>query len=323
MPYTPPFTLTANHIDLVSRVSEALGSWKERVGKRQSPTLRLQNRIRTIQASLAIEQNSLTVDQVSDVLEGKRVIGPQREIQEVKNAIRAYEELPNWEPHSPSDFLRAHGLLMETLADDAGAFRASGVGIYREEELVHMAPPADKVPHQIRDLFGWLETTDLHPLLASAVTHYEIEFIHPFSDGNGRMGRLWQTLILSQWEPQLAWLPVETVIHDRQRDYYEALAASDQAVDAGAFVNFALESILQALQTDQESDQVTDQVKLLLSVLKKSGKPLSTAQLMKRLKLRHRPTFRRNYLQPALKANLIAMTDPDSPSSPKQKYKLK
>jgi Fic family protein len=188
-----------------------------------------------------------------------------------------------------------------------------------------MAPPADRVPYLVKDLLLWLKKTDLHALLTAAVVHYEIEFIHPFADGNGRIGRLWQTLVLSEWKPQLAYLPMETVVHDRQAGYYKALAASDQAADAAPFAEFILGSLLDALltapATDQVSDQVSDQVKRLLSEFEK-GEILAATVLMDRLGLKHLPTFRRNYLKPALAARLIQMTQPDSPNSPTQRYRL-
>lgn len=174
-----------------------------------------------------------------------------------------------------------------------------------------------------KDLFQWLKKTDLHPLLATAVVHYEIEFIHPFADGNGRIGRLWQMLVLSAWKPQLAYLPMETVVHDRQAGYYRALTAADKAADAAPFAEFILASLLEALlaapSTDQGGDQVSDQVNRLLGVFVK-GEIVAAAALMERLCLRHLPTFRRNYLKPALAAGLIRMTQPDSPNSPTQRY---
>jgi len=248
MPYAPPVELTQRHVDLISKISERLCAWSERHGGDLSPRLRRENRIRTIQASLAIEANSLSIEQVTDLMDGKPVAGPPRKITEVKNAIRAYENLENWQPYRVDDFLEAHRLLMDSLDEEAGRFRAGGVGIYHGDRLVHMAPPAERVPHQIRDLLGWLKNTDTNPLLAGAIAHYEIEFIHPFSDGNGRIGRLWQTLILSKWKPELAWLPIETVVHHRQSDYYAALAQSDQAAEAGPFSEFILEAILVSCQ---------------------------------------------------------------------------
>jgi Fic family protein len=215
--------------------------------------------------------------------------------------------------------------MMMALADDAGRFRRGGVGVYQGERMVHMAPPAERVPHLVSDLFTWLEDTDLHPLLASAAVHYEIEFIHPFSDGNGRIGRLWQTVVLARWKPQLAFLPVETVVHDRQAAYYEALAASDQQANVAPFAEFILQALLEVMiaqpWTDQVSDQVSDQVGLLLGVLK-PRQTSSAAELMQLLELKHRPTFRNNYLNPALALGLIEKTDPGSPRSPTQRYRL-
>lgn len=323
MPYTPPLTITSRLIDLVSRISEIMGRW-EAEDRAVSPKLRRENRIRTIHSSLAIESNTLTLEQVTAIIEGKRVRGLPREIKEVQNAFAAYELLEKFGPASVPDFLRAHGTLMQGLDTGAGAFRRAGVGVYKGTHLVHMAPPADRVPYLVRDLLRWLKKTDLHPLLAAAAVHYEIEFIHPFADGNGRIGRLWQTVILTSWKPQLAFLPMETVVHDRQAGYYKALAASDKAADAAPFAEFILGSLLEALlatpATDQVSDQVSDQVKRLLAVFVK-GEILAGTVLMERLGLKHLPTFRRNYLKPALAAGLIRMTQPDSPNSPTQRYR--
>jgi len=241
MPYHPPFALTPRLIDLVSQISEELGRCAAAEGA-ISPRLRRENRIRSIHASLAIENNSLSLEQVTAILEGKLIRGLPREIQEVKNAIAAYELLETLNPSSQRDFLTAHATLMQSLADDAGRFRTGGVGIYQGKRLVHMAPPAERVPYLVKDLFAWMKSTDLHPLLASAALHYEIEFIHPFSDGNGRIGRLWQTVVLSKWKPQLAFLPVESVVHDRQAAYYKALAASDQQANVAPFAEFMLQA---------------------------------------------------------------------------------
>lgn len=318
----PPLTITPRLVDLISLISEALGRWGGQRG-RLSPTLRRENRIRSINASLAIENNSLTLSQVSDILDGKPVAGPLREIQEVKNAIAAYELLTELNPSDPADFLKAHGALMQGLSDDAGRFRSKGVGIYKGDRLVHIAPGADRAPHLIEELFTWMRTTPTHPLLTAATVHYEIEFIHPFSDGNGRIGRLWQTLILFRWKPLFAFLPVESVVHAHQSEYYEALSAADKAAEIAPFAEFMLEAILKAIPapTEQVSEHVTDQVKRLVAALK-NGKPLTAAELMKRLGLRHRPTFLKNYLQPALAAGLITMTQPHSPRSPTQRYCL-
>ena len=324
MPYSPPHTITPRLIDLVSRISESLGRWEGAVVA-ISPKLRRENRIRSIHASLAIENSTLSLSQVTDIIEGKRVLGLPREIKEVQNAVIAYELLDSLNPASSKDFLKTHSALMEGLAENAGRFRRGGVGIYRGATLVHLAPPAERVPHLIKDLFQWLKDTDTHPLLVGAVIHYEIEFIHPFSDGNGRIGRLWQTLVLSHWKPRLAWLPIETVVHDHQAAYYRALGDSDQQANAAPFAEFILGALLEAIEspivTDQVSDPVTDQVKRLLAVFLRD-EILSAAELMQRLDLKHKPTFRDNYLRPALAAKRIAMTQPNSPRSPTQRYRL-
>ena len=326
-PYQPPLTLTSHMLALVAEIAEQVG--RLTVGQEVAaltPQLRRGNRIRTIQASLAIENNTLSVEQVTALLDGKQVLGLPREIQEVRNAFAAYDALPGWQPQRQADLLAAHDLLMQGLIDDAGCYRQGGVGIYREGRLLHMAPPASRVAELMQDLLRWLGASDWHPLIVSCVFHYEFEFIHPFADGNGRMGRLWQTLILSLWRPVLAYLPVETVIRDQQEAYYAALAAADQAAEATPFVEFMLAALRQALQeaglTDQVSDQVSDQVARLLQVLS-PGAALKSSELMQRLGLSHRPTFTQNYLKPALAAGMIEMTDPASPRSPAQRYRRK
>ncbi|BAU77084.1 Fic family protein [Metapseudomonas furukawaii] len=324
--YQPPLTLTPQMLALVAEISEQVGRLTAQRSEALTPQLRRGNRIRTIQASLAIENNTLSVEQVTAVLDGKRVLGLPREIQEVRNAFAAYDAMPGWQQQRQADLLAAHALLMQGLIDDAGRYRQGGVGIYREGRLLHMAPPASRVASLMRDLLRWLGASDWHPLIASCVFHYEFEFIHPFADGNGRMGRLWQTLILSQWRPVLAYLPVETVIRDQQESYYTALAAADQAAEATPFVEFMLAALRQALQeagqSDQVNEQVTDQVVRLLQALP-PGVALKSSELMQRLGLSHRPTFTQNYLKPALAAGLIEMTDPASPRSPVQQYRRK
>lgn len=246
--YQPPFQLSHAMLTKAAEIAELLGRWKQASQDTLTPQLRLGNRIRTIQASLAIELNTLSLEQVTAVLAGKAVLGLSREIQEVKNAFAAYEMLPDWRPDRLDDLLAAHGLLLQGLADDAGRFRAGGVGIYLGRQLVHMAPPASQLPRLMNDLLDWLAHSDAHPLIASTALHYELEFIHPFNDGNGRIGRLWQSLILSRWQPILAYLPVETVIKSRQDDYYRVLGEADQATDCSGFILFMLDAIAEALQ---------------------------------------------------------------------------
>ena len=274
--YQPPFTFTNEIVGLVSRISEALGAWSARSATTLTPLLRRGNRIQTIQASLAIEHNTLSVEQVSAVIDGKPVMGPPREIQEVRNAFAAYEKLEQWQPTNEQHLLEAHRLLMMALVDDLGRYRLGGVGVYHDNKLIHMAPPANQVSRLMGGLFQWLRNTDLPPLVASCLFHYEFEFIHPFSDGNGRMGRLWQTLILARWRPELVWLPVESVVRDRQQAYYDALGQADNAADATPFVTFMLEALEQALEqaleralaeNDGVSDEVNDGVNIKLDSL--------------------------------------------------------
>lgn len=318
----PPFTITPRILALVAEIA-ALTERVSAQAKRLTPKLRRGNRIRTIQASLAIEQNTLTLEQVTALMDGKRVLGAPREIQEVRNAFAAYDALDRWEPAREADLLDAHGILMHGLVDRAGKYRTAGVGITQGQKVVHMAPPASRVSALMRDLQSWLVATEVHPLVASCVFHYEFEFIHPFHDGNGRMGRLWQTLILSRWNPLFAWLPVESVVRDRQSEYYAVLGRCDKAGDSTEFVEFLLGAILASLselpRTEQGIVQVTVQVASLLKVL--GTRELGTSDLMKALHLSHRPTFLQNYLDPALKAGLIERTHPDAPRSPRQKYR--
>lgn len=323
--YCPPYKITATILNLVAQISEAIGSIKAGSNIAAVPNLRRGNQIKTIQASLAIEGNTLSLEQVTAVISGKRVLGLPREIQEVRNAFAAYEKLSGWSPYSIDDLLSAHALLMTGLVDEAGNFRSGGVGIRRGTEMVHVAPPASRVSGLIYDLLNWLKHTDAHQLIASCVFHYEFEFIHPFQDGNGRLGRLWQTLILSRWQPIMALLPVESVVRDRQQNYYAALNLADKTADATGFVEFMLAAIFQAIQeiqltTEQATEQVTEQVKRLLTVM--DDQAYSARELMKKLMLAHRPTFLYSYLRPALEAGLIAMTSPDSPRAGNQKYRL-
>ncbi|AYG43460.1 Fic family protein [Pseudomonas sp. Leaf58] len=322
--YHPALTVTPRILALVAEISEQVGLLTAYRDATLTPQLRRGNRIRTIQASLAIENNTLSVEQVTALLDGKRVLGLPREIQEVRNAFATYDAMPSWRAESQGDLLAAHGMLMHGLIDDAGRYRRGGLGIYRGSRLLHMAPPASRVATLVQDLLHWLANSDWHPLIVSCVFHYEFEFIHPFADGNGRMGRLWQTLLLSQWRPVLAYLPVETVIREQQDAYYVALAAADQAAEATPFVEYMLEALLRALveaeESDQVTDQVTDQVASLLKVLP-AGVALKSSELMGQLGLSHRATFRKSYLHPALAAGLIEMTDPESPRSPKQQYR--
>ena len=245
--YRPPFGITPDIVSLVAEISEALGRLSVLPEASTAVRLRRINRIRSIQGSLAIEGNTLNEAQITAILEGKRVLAPPREIQEARNALEAYEWLGLWAPHKQTDLLAAHRVLMTGLLDNPGNFRTDGVGIMKGQDLVHLGPPAERVPTLIKDLLSWLKASKDHPLIASSVFHYEFEFIHPFADGNGRIGRLWQTLILSRWNPLLAYIPVETLVYQHQAEYYEALNQSGAKANSAPFIDFMLRMIRDAV----------------------------------------------------------------------------
>lgn len=245
----PPYTITPEILNRVAAISEAIGRLTVLTDQARALRLRRINRIRTIHGSLAIEGNALSEAQITAILEGKRVIAPPREVQEVKNALAAYDRFDTWKPSVEKDLLEAHRILMSGLIDEAGLYRHGGVRIMAGQQVIHMAPPADRVPHLMVDLFGWLAATDVHPLIASSVFHYEFEFIHPFADGNGRMGRLWQSLILAHWNPLFANIPVESLIFEHQAEYYQALQESTQKTDSAPFIAFMLRMILDTVTT--------------------------------------------------------------------------
>ena len=262
--YTPPFTVTDEILHLVSEISEQIDTLNALLGERMpSPMLRKENQIKTIHSSLAIEHNSLSLQQVTDVIDGKHVLGAPNEIQEVKNALQAYQLMLQLDAFSETDLLRAHSLMMTDLVDNAGHYRKGSVGVFDGDKCIHVAPSADRVPTLMAELFAWVKETKTHPLISSCVFHYEFEFIHPFMDGNGRMGRYWQTLLLSRWKGIFAWLPVETIVKKYQQEYYKAIAQSDAKGDSTDFIVFMLKCIL---QTIQEQQKVTDNVGINVGV---------------------------------------------------------
>ena len=246
--YAPPFHITSRIIDLISRISEKIGEINLFANSPRHIELRKENRIRTIHSSLAIENNTLSLEQMTAIVQGKRVLGAPNEIQEVKNAVQAYNLLLKLNPYNEHDLLNAHRLMMKDLVVRNGCYRTVGVGIFDGCRMIHVAPSAEMVPRLMADLFEWLRISDIHPLIKSCVFHYEFEFIHPFADGNGRMGRLWQTAILKEWHAVFAWLPVETLIKEHQADYYRALVASDNVGESTAFIEFMLTLILNTIE---------------------------------------------------------------------------
>lgn len=256
MNYRPPFQVSANAIRMIAEIAALVERHSIKMEHDCRLRLRRANRVKTIQATLAIEGNSLSEEQVSEILDGKRVTGPLREIQEVRNAIAVYDIAQTLDPYSMEDFLKAHGMMMSALIDEPGVFRHGGAGVVKGDKVIHLAPPAHRVPELIEDLFMWLHTSEDHPLIQSSVFHYELEFIHPFADGNGRIGRLWQSLILAKWNPIFLQLPVETMVFNNQNLYYQAINESSAANDSGIFIDFMLRVILKTLhghETSQES----------------------------------------------------------------------
>ncbi|MDR0823482.1 MAG: Fic family protein [Prevotella sp.] len=254
---TPVYTISAKAIDLVARIAEKVGELKGSGVYSRNLRLRRINRLRSIQSSLAIENNTLTLGQVTDIIEGKRVLGLPHEIQEVKNAYQAYEHLLEYDPFKVKDFLKAHQFMTSELVKEAGHFRSQGIGVFEGIKLIHAGANYQFVPGLITDLFAWAKKSDAHPLIKSSILHFEIEFIHPFIDGNGRIGRLWQTLVLSRWNELFAWLPVETVVYENQQGYYDALETAQKAGDSEIFIEFMLNVILQALE-ELPNRKITD-----------------------------------------------------------------
>ena len=325
-PYAPPFTITNAMLNLVARIAEKTGRITGYRSFETRPYLRRNNRIRSIHSSLAIEANSLSLDEVKAVIDGRIVVEPEKEIQEVKNAYQAYDLLGRFDPFSLKDLQRLHGVMTYLTVQESGVFRSHNEGVFNADRCVFMAPPPQLVPEQMEALFAWLRAAKemVHPLIVSSVFHYEFVFIHPFSDGNGRMARLWQTALLSAWNPVFQYLPLESRIHEFQDGYYEAIAACHRAGSADAFVEFMLGMI--DLTLDRALEQIAGQdaslppaVQRLLGAMEYDV-PYTAAQLMARLELRSRDNFRKLYLVPALEKGLIRMGLPDRPTSRNQTY---
>lgn len=243
-----PFEITNSMLDEIAEIAELVGHVTATKGLSSNPTLRRMNRIRTIYSSLAIEQNTLSLEQVTAVLSGKKVIAPPKDIAEVKNAFEIYEMLDSLNPYSVGDLLKAHGIMTKDLLGESGCFRSKPVGVVdKEGNVLHFGTLPDYVPGLVEELLDWTENSDFHMLIKSCVFHYEFELIHPFADGNGRIGRLWHTLLLSEWKPMFAWLPVESIIHDRQNEYYNAINRSNTEGESTEFIEFMLSAIKEAL----------------------------------------------------------------------------
>lgn len=251
----PPFEITNEIVDSVAQIAELVGHLTVTNQLTSNPTLRRSNRIRTIHGSLAIEQNTLSLEQVTAVLNGKHVLAPPKDIAEVKNAYEIYDRLEDLDPYSVDDLLTAHGIMMRGLVEESGMFRTRPVGVVDSEgHVLHFGTLPQYVPDLVMELLDWVKNSPVHMLVRSCVFHYELELIHPFADGNGRIGRLWHTLLLSKWNSAFAWLPVESIIHDRQQEYYNAINASNNEGESTIFIEFMLSAIKMALTEAIQAD---------------------------------------------------------------------
>ncbi len=324
--YKPPFTITNEILSYVSSISEKIGCITATNNLEAKPHLRKNNKIKSIHSSLKIEASSLTLGQVRDVINGRAVLGEQKEIQEVKNAYAAYERLSQIDPYNIRHLKQFHGIMTKYLVEESGDFRSGEEGVFNGDQCIFMAPPAQFVPQLMEKLFFWMNAArkDVHPLILSSVFHYEFVFIHPFSDGNGRMARLWHTAILSKWKPIFEYIPIESQVEKFQDEYYEAIAKCHVAGESTIFIEFMLSQIDAILdeisvQISEENEHLSEEVKKLLEVMEYDI-PYKSKALMEKLGLKSREGFRRNYLHPAIELNLIRMTIPDKPNSRNQRY---
>lgn len=324
--YEPPFTITNRIVSYVASISEKIGRITLLSDMEAKPHLRKNNRIKSIHSSLKIEANSLSLNQVRDVINGKLVLGEQKEIQEVKNAYDAYEKILELDPYSIDDLKKFHGIMTRYIVEESGDFRRGEEGVFNGEQCIFMAPPAQYVPQLMNELFGWMREaqTKVHPLVLSSVFHYEFVFIHPFSDGNGRMARLWHTAILSKWKPIFEYIPIESQVEKFQEDYYDAIARCHVEGESTFFIEFMLSQIDKILdelsvQISDDYQQIPESVQKLLAVMEYDISYTGNA-LMGKLGLKSREGFRRNYLRPAMEMHLIHMTIPDKPNSRNQRY---
>lgn len=324
--YTPPYNISNKMLSLVSEISDKVSRLTYNGSLEARPHLRKNNKIRSIHSSLAIEANSLSLGQVKDVINNKMVLGEQKEIQAVKNTYEAYEMLSVINPFDLSDLKKLHSVMTKYLVDESGEFRKGEEGVFSGDRCIFMAPPARLVPELMEQLFSFMneQRKEVHPLIMSAVFHYEFVFIHPFSDGNGRMARLWHTALLYNWKPIFEYIPIESQIEKFQEDYYEAIAKCHINGDSNFFIEFMLEQI------DKVLDELLEQVKSVdvdysaytkkLVDVMKYDIAYTAKELMELLDLKSRSSFRENYLLPAIKGGFVEMTLPDKPNSRNQRY---
>ena len=326
MSYIPPYQITDKILSFVADISEKIGKITERTNLDSKPHLRKNNKIKSVHSSLAIEANSLSLDEVRDVINGRTVMGKQKEIQEVKNAYGAYEEIGRFDIYSIEDLKRLHGIMTKYTVEESGNFRRGEEGVFNGDKCIFMAPPASLVLEQMQSLFNWMNKAKdtVHPLILAAVFHYEFVFIHPFADGNGRMARLWHTAILATWKPMFEFIPIESQIEKFQDGYYNAIAQCHIDGESTVFIEFILEQISAMLgeilnSAKYSSDNLSEYVKKLLSVMEYDT-PYTATAILSLLNLKSKETLRKNYLNPAIENGLVKMTLPDKPNSRNQRY---
>ena len=313
--YTPPFDITPAIVNLISEISEKIGA----LNLKKDLRLRKISKIKTLVGTLKIEGIEADEEKVTALLEGKRVLATQRELAEIKGAIALYENIDKFNYKKEEDLLKAHKILMQDVLKEAGVYRRKNVGVGNEKEITHIAPPANNVPTLMNDLFEWLNKTDLHPLIVSSVFHYEFEFIHPFVDGNGRIGRFWQTLILYNWKSVFEYLPIESLIYENQDEYYKAIEYSTEIGSSIPFIEFMLKVILETLNTPQVTPQATPQDEREKKIIEFCQIPRSRKEISEYIGIKDRK-YLKEILDRMIKRNLLQMTLPDKPTSPKQKY---
>ena len=325
----PPYTITEKAADYLAKIVETVTRLEFGTGFKRDIKLHRENRVRTIHSSLAIEGNSLSLGEVTAVIEGKMVAGKQTEIKEVKNAYEAYDKIMTFDPYAIGDFLKAHQLMTDELIKESGKFRGGDVGVFDGDVTVHIGARPQYVPQLMEELFGWAKESELHPVLKSAILHYEIETIHPFADGNGRMGRLWQTLLLAKWNDIFAWIPMESVLYQNRPEYYQAIENARQANDSGVFIEFTL-SALYDIIAEQEKHQVRHEEKHQVQL---SDTQIEVLKALEDITLSRKDIFAaigmngdsrsfKRHIEPLLADGFIEMTVPDKPNSRLQKYRL-
>ena len=325
--YIPPFEISNEMLKKVSDIMEKIGKLDSFTNLDKTPYLRKQTKINSVHSSVAIENNPLSLEQVKDVINGKLVIGEQKDIQEVKNAYKAYEMLKDINPYSIDDLKKVHGVMTFLVEEVSGEFRTSSEGVFDDNgNCIFVCPPGDRVNSLMNDLFEWLnENKDaIHPLILSSIFHYEFVFIHPFTNGNGRTVRLWQNSILYKWKDIFEYLPIESKIHKYQDEYYNSIALCHKNANSNVFIEFMLKMIDETLDEAISTSHLpitneTININKLLVVME-SGKPMTATEIMEKLGIKSKETLRGQYLDPAIKQGLVSLTIPDKPTSKNQMY---